>query len=617
MALIDPYEQNTGGLIDPFETQAEPQPEQEKGFFTRVGEDVKKRASAIWEDDSHVTRFPGESGLRIGGQIAGMGNDLIGQGIKSAYKTIVPQVAQDVLASGTRNVAEYYKEPMQDMASGYARFKQENPNAAKDIEGGANILGFVPMGKGAQVAGKEALNVAHDIASVMPKPGSKLIPKVTKEIIGATTGAGPGAVEEAIKGADSFVKAMRGQISGDEIVENAKGALNAIVQKRGNEYRQLLAKVSENKTPIDINEIKTEVTENLKNFVKYNEAKQTGRTITNGVAQWEVVKYPNGGGYALKNPVTGKYETMKSGHAVYYQSEETAKSAAERMMQDSAKNQTKQILESSPGHFDWERTSVGNIRDSKDAKELSHIYNKIQQWGIKPGDNTAVELDRLRRDLDNHWSDSSRVRAFVQHARDSVNKAIKKSVPEYTDMTKGYTDATRLIKDIESGLMMRKQGMTGRITADQTLRRLTSAMRENFELRRELVDALGAESGQDIAAQVAGYAMSQGIPRGLVGKMAAGTTGYLAFMNPKMWPLLAASSPRVMGEFLNVYGKATRALKSNHPPGMRSLAGKKIEGTTWNLGSNPIEPFDTPTVPNVPRKTVGLRSTMKKAKNID
>ena len=616
MALIDPYEQNSGELIDPFETQTAPPQEQDKGFFTRVGEDIGKR----WENIKNIDAPTyGQASLRGVGQIAGMGNDIIGQGLVSAYKTVVPDVAQEAIAGGAKKVfsTPLVQGAVKGVTEAYGGFKEDNPNLARDVEAIANIGMFVPTAKGIGMAGKEALNVAHDVASVISIPGSKLVPKVTKELIGTTTGAGPGAVEEAIKGADSFVKAMRGKISGDEIVENAKSALNTIVQKRGNEYRQLLAKVSENKTPIDINEIKTEVTENLKNFVKYNEAKQTGRTITNIVDKWEVVKYPSGGGYALKNPVTGKYETMKSGHAVYYQSEETAKSAAERMMQDSVKNQTKQILESSPGHFDWERTSVGNIRDSKDTKELSRIYNKIQQWGTKPGDNTAVELDRLRRDLDNHWSDSSRVRAFVQHARDSVNKAIKKSVPEYTDMTKGYSDATRLIKDIESGLMMRKQGMTGRITADQTLRRLTSAMRENFELRRELVEALGAEGGQDIAAQVAGYAMSQGIPRGLVGKMAAGTTGYLAFMNPKMWPLLAASSPRVMGEFLNVYGKAARALKSSRPPGMRSITGKKIESTTWKFGSNPIEQFDIPTVPNVPRKTVGIRNTMKKAKTLD
>jgi hypothetical protein len=95
---------------------------------------------------------------------------------------------------------------------------------------------------------------------------------------------------------------------------------------------------------------------------------------------------------------------------------------------------------------------------------------------------------------------------------------------------------------------------------------LTSSMRENFEMRRDLVDALGTQGGQDIAGQVAGYAMSQAIPRGLVGKVAAGSAGYIAYLHPKFWPILAASSPRVMGEFLNVYGGALNQMKSVTAP---------------------------------------------------
>src|SRR4030042_1517691 len=36
---------------------------------------------------------------------------------------------------------------------------------------------------------------------------------------------------------------------------------------------------------------------------------------------------------------------------------------------------------------------------------------------------------------------------------------------------------------------------------------------------------------------------------------------FLKYLNPKMWPILAASSPRVVGEFLNAYGKASNAVK--------------------------------------------------------
>ena len=50
MALIDPYEQNTGELIDPFETQAAPPQPEGKGFFTRVGDDISKR----WQNIKNI-----------------------------------------------------------------------------------------------------------------------------------------------------------------------------------------------------------------------------------------------------------------------------------------------------------------------------------------------------------------------------------------------------------------------------------------------------------------------------------------------------------------------------------------------------------------------------------
>ncbi len=104
--------------------------------------------------------------------------------------------------------------------------------------------------------------------------------------------------------------------------------------------------------------------------------------------------------------------------------------------------------------------------------------------------------------------------------------------------------------------MLRKQGMSGRIVADQTLRRLTSAMHDNFALRRDLVKALQGD-GTDLSGQIAGYSMNALTPRGISGSgMAIIQGGAIAMIKPSMWPILAASSPRVSGEFLRMFGKA-------------------------------------------------------------
>jgi hypothetical protein len=376
-------------------------------------------------------------------------------------------------------------------------YAYEKPvSAAMNLSTGLGIAGkAAEAGNLARMAsvlskGSELTNPVAGTVKVMKQmsPAGRLITKGLKETIGATTGAGPGAVEEALKGNQSFVKAMRGDITGEEIVENAKQALNVIKDKRATDYQSRLANITNNTTNIDIAPIR----QNLKNLlsaynVKLNIDPSTGETIV-----------------------------------------------------------------------DTSRVAMGH----KGIKDIEGIIKEIDGWGNQSGDLSAVGLDTLKRRLADFYSDSSQARQFVASMENSVKNTISRAVPEYGQMTKGYREATSLIKDIESGLMMRKQGMTGRITADQTLRRLSSAMRENFEMRRELVDVLGAKSGQDIAGEVAGHAMNPIFPRGFVGKVAGGSTGYMVYLHPKLWPVLAASSPRVMGEFLNVYGNSLRQVSA-------------------------------------------------------
>jgi len=142
-------------------------------------------------------------------------------------------------------------------------------------------------------------------------------------------------------------------------------------------------------------------------------------------------------------------------------------------------------------------------------------------------------------------------------------------------MTKGYSEATKLIKDVEADLMLRKQGMSGRVTADKTLRRLMSSMRDNFEMRRELVEILGDQGGKDLSGQIAGYTMNTAIPRGLSGTGPAltGQAAFAHFINPSFYGVIAASSPRVQGEFLRLFGKGLKEA-GRITPAMRGAAVK-------------------------------------------
>jgi hypothetical protein len=334
---------------------------------------------------------------------------------------------------------------------------------------------------------------------------ASLIGKAVKPLWGRITGAGTGSIDEAIQSGvktgitlnpftskTDFDQAMRGNISGEDVVNNAKAALQKVKDLRSDAYQTSLAQISQNQAPIDVS--------------------------------------------AAKGPI---------------------KSLLDRY----------NIKPNPDGSVDISRVAMG--KSGRD--DIKDIIENISQWGTKPGDQTVVGLDTLKRQLDDFYSESSQARGFVTTLRNIVKAQITKNVPEYENMMTNYSQATTTIKDIEAGLMLRKQGMSGRVVADQTLRRLLSSMKDNFALRKDLVEVLGNQGGEDLSGQIAGYAMRSPVPLGLAGTGPAIAVHAAAakLINPVFWPVVAASSPRLSGEFLRMVGKTMAEMK-----GVAPLAGQ-------------------------------------------
>jgi hypothetical protein len=355
---------------------------------------------------------------------------------------------------------------------------------------GAEVAGLGRVGAGLRTA-SEVINPITEAARGIEKAApiaKKVGGRVFKEVEGVYTGKGKGAIEEAIAGSPAFKNALRGNVTGEEVVEHARDALQTIKDKRSADYQGKLQEISQNQQPIDLTPIIDEFMAQMDRYgVKVSKDAQTGKL-----------------------------------------------------------------------NVDMSRVSIGD----KAKPLLREVIKRIGTYGDQAGDTTAIGLDKLHRYISDSYMETSQARGFVASMDKAVKDTITRAVPEYGEMTKGYAEASNFIKDVESVLSLRKQGISGRMTADNVLRKLTSAMRENFEMRRDILDTLGREAGQNLSGEVAGYAMNQWVPGGLMGKLSlsaaaySGYTHYLNLMNPKMWPILAASSPKIMGEFLMAYGKA-------------------------------------------------------------
>lgn len=212
---------------------------------------------------------------------------------------------------------------------------------------------------------------------------------------------------------------------------------------------------------------------------------------------------------------------------------------------------------------------------SKDGQAVvKEAIETIRGWGTNPEDITAVGFDTLKRKLDDLIPASGEAKAFITPLKNKVRDTLNKNVPGYEKMTKDYAEASELIKDIQGGL-----SLTDRAQADTTLRKLNSVLRQNFEFRNTLTGKLDDAGGKNLIQKVAGNQMNTVAPKGLARSVIAGGgvgASIAGSFNPAYLGFLAASSPRLVGEFLLLTGmpaqKIGSTLNAIYKPGRAQAA---------------------------------------------
>ena len=197
--------------------------------------------------------------------------------------------------------------------------------------------------------------------------------------------------------------------------------------------------------------------------------------------------------------------------------------------------------------------SRSTISTPDEQKIIQGVYDDVNSWGSKTGDLTPTSVDTLKRRLDNLYSPNKDASAFVTAVKGQV-KNVLNTVPGYEKMTAAYQKASDVLDDLK-GLSL------GKNTAnyETIFKKLTSALKDNQDYRSSLLDSLGDESkNMDLKAQIAGYNLSPYLARGLTGRfvegLGLGVGAFKALANPSILIPMAATSPRVVGEFLRAMG---------------------------------------------------------------
>ncbi|MCL5436064.1 MAG: hypothetical protein M1275_03205 [Patescibacteria group bacterium] len=228
--------------------------------------------------------------------------------------------------------------------------------------------------------------------------------------------------------------------------------------------------------------------------------------------------------------------------------------------------------------------SRSTLSTADEQKIVQGVFDDINSWGTKKGDLTPAGVDTLKRRIDNLYSPNKDARAIVQALKVSTKKVLTDNVEGYAKMTKAYqvaSDTIDKLKDLSLG---------GKASNDTIFKKLASSLKDNQEYRNQLLQGLQAGADEKIlTAQIAGYNLSPYIARGLTGRAVELLGGFKALAQPSILLPLAATSPRVVGEFLRVLGMkpAQISLMMNFVRAAKTGRIGQVITDVKNLSSNP------------------------------
>lgn len=195
----------------------------------------------------------------------------------------------------------------------------------------------------------------------------------------------------------------------------------------------------------------------------------------------------------------------------------------------------------------------GIITNEKAADKLSDVLDEITAWSkLNPAEyHTAFGMDQLKQKigsiLESIPPNERKAYRVVKAVYDKIKQEIIRQAPVYSHAMKSYSAMSDLISEIERTL-----NVGNRSSADTAMRKLQSLMRDNVQTnygqRVRLGKILEEVSGQPIMTSLAGQALQDTMPRGIVraGVPVFGAASMAGV--PAAAAQLAVSSPRLVGE---------------------------------------------------------------------
>lgn len=157
--------------------------------ISEIGAANTKRSQVAQQSvaDAKAGRItPGESLLRTFGAGAGLLGDIGGAALKLGAKglgAVTPDFIEKPVVSLGKDALSLASPVIQKGVDAYGTFKSNNPRAATNLEAITNIATTLPIGKGAQLAGRGALGAVKPVVSAAKKADEAFIAATATKLV--------------------------------------------------------------------------------------------------------------------------------------------------------------------------------------------------------------------------------------------------------------------------------------------------------------------------------------------------------------------------------------------------------------------------------------------------
>lgn len=165
----------------------------------------------------------------------------------------------------------------------------------------------------------------------------------------------------------------------------------------------------------------------------------------------------------------------------------------------------------------------GQIKDKIAATKVKEAQTAVNKWrNLDPAEyHTPEGIDALKQKiggiLESIPYEQKTARSAVQDIYNATRKTVANQAPTYDKVMKDYSEASDLVTQIEKSL-----SLNDKASVDTAMRKLQSLTRNNVQTnygqRVKLAKELEKYGGENIMPALAGQAMNEWLPRGLVGK---------------------------------------------------------------------------------------------------